>query len=86
MLGAQMKTAPEGAGNTDEGLPNPKQPERTTPMVDDQTSLYRYCDREGALIYVGVTNGFHRFTAVCTCGATSLCPDVAATGKHRQAS
>ena len=54
--GAQMKTAPEGAGNTDEGLPNPKQPERTTPMVDDQTSLYRYFDREGALIYVGVTS------------------------------
>lgn len=25
-------------------------------MVDDQTSLYRYFDREGALIYVGVTS------------------------------
>ena len=35
-LGAQMKTAPGGAGNTTEGLPNPMQPERTTPMVDDQ--------------------------------------------------
>ena len=42
--GAQMKTAPEGAGNTDEGLPNPKQPERTTPMVDDQAPTpQHYC-------------------------------------------
>ena len=27
-----------------------------------------------------------RTAAVCTCGATTLCPDVAATGKHKQAS
>ena len=35
---------------------DPIDPERTTTMVDDQTSLYRYFDREGALIYVGVTS------------------------------
>ena len=38
--GAQMKTAPEGAGNTDEGLPNPKQPEMTTPMVDQNVPQF----------------------------------------------
>ena len=41
-LGAQMKTAPGGAGNTTEGLPNPMQAERTTPMVDDQASTPRH--------------------------------------------
>lgn len=32
--GAKVKAAPEGAGNTNEGLSHPMRPERTTPMVD----------------------------------------------------
>ena len=44
------------------------------------------CKRGHELAGDNLLNGFHRFTAVCTCGAATLCPDVAATGKHRQAS
>ena len=36
----KIENAPEGAGNTDGGLPNPKQPERTTPMVDQNVPQF----------------------------------------------